>query len=442
MYRIEKTFNSETRAGLKVIFNSENTGIQINGSEEEISVLNLDLEYSTKSGKEFEVDDFLTLRYDNEANEMRIDFTEPDGMRIFKAKLNLTIPTLSEISAKTENGPIAIAGVEGFQKIESENGPIAVLDIKGDLNLRSENGPVKATQITGDIDIEIENGPIKMLNCDGKCHVKGENGIIKIKESTGELNINNENGQVRILKSKYQNANITNSNGGIYFDFLFLDEGNFVFKNENGKINLVVPNDIQCDLTARNEVGKINIGIDGNYDKKRENGMSIIHLVKDSGRVKIEAANQNGSIIISDEKMKKEGNFNFSGFSGIFENIMGNIPEKDKAKVKIKMEKAKEKINNINFDDIEDKINTTMKKVERAVEREFSSDKNGEILNKVKENLNKAMENLDVNLSETSSEDSKRSGSTEKSKIMILQMLQDGKINSEEAEKLLKAIGE
>jgi len=82
MNKIEKTFNSETRSGLKIFFNSENVGIKIKGTDEENSVLYIDMEYSSRSDNEYEISDFLTMKYNKEDNEMHIEFKDPDPFTI------------------------------------------------------------------------------------------------------------------------------------------------------------------------------------------------------------------------------------------------------------------------------------------------------------------------------------------------------------------------
>ncbi len=441
MYRIEKTFTSETRPGLRLNFNSENVGIQIKGSQEHTSLLELSMEYNTKSKEELVISEFIKLEYNSEANEMNILISEPEGMRVFKAKLELTVPENTQVRAETENGPLAIAGLKGDLILKTENGPIALLDIAGDIQYEGENGPVDAKNINGNISFNIENGPINIRKSEGNCQIKGENGIIKIKGCSGRLNIENQNGQIRVLESGYAAAEINNVNGGLYYEFKPLEEGIFNFTNQNGKIRLIIPESIQCDLTAENRLGKINVGIEGNYDKQKINGKTQIHLMKESGRVKIKAANENGSINISGSGDKDSKQFSFDGFAGAFDDVMANIPEEDKEKVKIKLEKVKDKLANIDFDKIEKKIDAAARKFEEVVEKEFDSDESGKIMHKVKINLNKAMDKLNTKLQDfdVNPEEPKKN---EESRLMILKMLQDGKITSDEAEKLLKAIGD
>jgi hypothetical protein len=202
-----------------------------------------------------------------------------------------------------------------------------------------------------------------------------------------------------------------------------------------------LPDDIQCDLTAENRLGKINIGIDGNYDKQKVDGKTQIHLLKESGRVKIQTVNENGSINISRAGKTEDRHFNFNGFVGSFDEVIANIPEADKEKAKRKLEKVKNKLAKIDFDKIETKIEAATRKFEEAFEKEFDADQTGKIMQKVKINLDKALDKLNTKLQDKD-EKPEESTKNEESKLMILKMLQDGKITSEEAEKLLKAIGE
>ncbi|KQC11372.1 MAG: hypothetical protein APR54_11005 [Candidatus Cloacimonas sp. SDB] len=424
MFKVERTLKSSTGSGLKVKFKSKNIGIRIKGWETEESELKLEMEYSSASGREYDLGDYLILNYDDKLNEMQIEFKELADMKIVFADLKLSVPEKSEINADTENGSLSMQNLNGI------------------FELKTENGSVTASEITGGVTIKTENGSLRLKECSCECNLKNENGAIKIKECNGDLKIVNENGQVRILGAGYDSAEIINENGGIYYEFCSLEEGKFTFKNENGKIDLIVPDDLNYDLTARNEIGNINISVAGNYDKSRENDMNIVHLVHKSGKVKIDASNENGSINISGDKIRKSRNFEFFNFSDIFNDVMDNIPEIDKAKLKIKLDKAKDKIEKINFKDVESKINTTLKKVENAIEKEFGSEKSNEILKKVKTGFKAALKDFEKFSTKDMGNGSNEVETAEKSKLKILQMLQNGKINSEEAEKLLKALGD
>jgi len=80
-------------------------------------------------------------------------------------------------------------------------------------------------------------------------------------------------------------------------------------------------------------------------------------------------------------------------------------------------------------------------KIEAAFSSEFDNDKNGNIMKKVKVKISDAMENLNSR-NKQEKDNAGNKSSNEQSKLMILKMLQEGKITSDEAEKLLKAIGE
>jgi len=441
MKKIEKTFTSETRSGLKVNFSSENIGITITGSEAEESVLKMKLEYSSKSEKEFEISEFLKMEYDNSKNEMNLEIDQPDEIHVIKVSLALQVPVNTQINAVTENGPVAIAGLTGKQVVKTENGPAKLGSITGDIDVTSENGPIVISKLTGDIIIKTENGPVKINGSSGNCQINGENGLIKIKEGSGELKIRNENGQVRIVKGMFSKVEASNENGVIYYDFQPIDEGNFSFTNQNGKISLILPDEVQCDLNLENEIGRINIGIEGNYDKRKENGKNFLHLLRESGRVKISASNENGSINVSSDGSVGKSCCDFSDFTGMFDEIMHSVPEGDVEKVKIKLERAKEKLEKLDLNKLENKINKAAAKIEAAFSSEFDNDKNGNIMKKVKVKISDAMENLNSR-NKQEKDNAGNKSSNEQSKLMILKMLQEGKITSDEAEKLLKAIGE
>jgi len=457
MNTIEKTLQFETKKNLKVLFQSENIGIQIIGREENTTDFHVRLEYRDPFEKDIKFEDLVSADYDSKKNTLKIQINDLENMQYVNSKLELFVPHVTEINAKSENGNVSIQNLYGVQTVDTENGPIKIEHTNGKFICKSENGPIKILNSNGDAEIECENSSIVMRGCDGKLKIDGENGPVKLVNCKGSLELNIENGSSRVLGADFVNANIKIENGSIYYEFNPIKEGKFKFENENGKIHLVIPDGIPYHILAKNERGSFNVGLEGNYDRKKEGNMQILEMVKESGNVEIYATNRNGSIRFVKNQSPGQTfgvNFDFSSISDSLDKILDNIPEEfNKEIIRKKIGKAKEKIKKIkvNIPDVGAIVQDAMKGVQEEISVIFTDEKKDQAkgnkkyekaAEKVKRRINKVMTKIRTafeTYDHSEKQDEKVDGT---SRLKILQMLQEGKITADEAERLIKAMEE
>ncbi len=437
MIRIEKKLKSETRSNLELKLESRNLGIKVEGWDKEHTEFDIKLEYESDSGSEIILEDVIKTNYESDANLLTIEIENVEHVKTLKADLRLLVPKLTETEGNLENGPIRISGLEGTQKISSENGLIKLQDCRGELHLQNENGSLKINDHVGDITASTENGAFVIKNCQGIFKITTENGVVKSYNSAGKLDLIGENNVVKVLDSKFDQVDIKSENGSIYYEFAEISAGSFKFSNINGRIQLIIPDKIPVSLEAVNGNGRINIGVKGEYERSSEHGKAKVIMMRGNGNVKIRAENEQGSINISDTAMKTRKTFKFSGISDMINNIMDSIPEQELEKADESIERVKMKIKSIDFKGIEQKVQAAMNKVDEAISSEFTSDKNREILAKVKIKVDKALGGIQETFRKTEDQNEKE----EQSRLKILKMVEEGKITVDEAEKLLAALG-
>ncbi|MCK4654036.1 MAG: DUF4097 family beta strand repeat protein, partial [Candidatus Cloacimonetes bacterium] len=336
MVKLEKTYEFETKSNLVVEFESENIGLEVIGWEKETSEFFIKLDFEKADDKEITIEDIVDAKYNKKKNTLNIRLNEPVNIRHMNSQLELKVPYVTEIIAKTENGGISIENLHGIQTVTTENGAIKMDHVNGDLVCKTENGAMNILDCKSNVKLETENGSMKMKNCEGNLNLKSENGAYKLIGCKGNLELKNENGAIRILDSELAKATIINRNGSIYYEFTSIEKGQFKFENENGKIHLIIPEEVPYKIEAINEMGRFHVGLEGNYDRRKEGNEQIIEMVKGSGKVEISVKNKHGSISFMNHPMK-EGKFRFdmSFVSDAMDKAMENIPDEyfDKEKI-------------------------------------------------------------------------------------------------------------
>jgi hypothetical protein len=95
-------------------------------------------------------------------------------------------PTRADLTLKTTNGPISVAGVSGSVHARTTNGPIGLKDSGGRIDVRAQNGPVSFAGRGGEVSLTAVNGPINVRLDgdrwqDGSLAARAENGPVHVR---------------------------------------------------------------------------------------------------------------------------------------------------------------------------------------------------------------------------------------------------------------------
>ena len=435
MDKFKKYLKFDVQGNLTLKYAAQNIGVVIGGWEREEAELQLKIVLK-KDAEQNEVEEAIKIEYDTNTNLLAVNLEElEDEFSIRKAQFHINVPFKTKISAKVENAMLSINNLEGEQTLQSENGMLNIIAVKGDIKAETENGMMKFDRIMGDVTAKTENGMTAMKKIKGKITVLSENGMIKISDSTGNLNIEEENGSTKIINSTFGNAVIRAENGNIYYETGKLDKGNLRFENENGKIQLITDEDVPYDITAKNISGSFYVGLKGSIDKTNDGKYKVFHLVNGNGNVKIYMENENGSIKLLNNPISK-GGVAFDNFSNLIdeEKISGEV--KDKIKI------IKQKISKSEIPGILEKVEDIIKNIPEQIDAIKSNKDISNIGNEIKKVVKTKMEEM-TNQLKNVSPDTKENEDDEvlkRSRKKIFEMLQDGKIDAEQAEKLIKAM--
>lgn len=122
----------------------------------------------------------------------------------FSFHMDVKVPRKTDLNVRTENGPVAIRGIQGQVHAETANGQLTCEDITGSLNARSRNGGIVCRAIEGGLLARASNGSIEVDGRDATAayaiYCETDNGAIKLnlpKNSSFYLAAMTSNGYVK-----------------------------------------------------------------------------------------------------------------------------------------------------------------------------------------------------------------------------------------------------
>ena len=92
--------------------------------------------------------------------------------RSWSVSYELFVPRRTDVTARSQNGPVSARGVSGRLDLATQNGPVTFRDVGGDARGRTQNGPV-TVQLSGSkwdgrgLDAQTANGPVTLTIPDG-----------------------------------------------------------------------------------------------------------------------------------------------------------------------------------------------------------------------------------------------------------------------------------
>ncbi len=128
----------------------------------------------------------------DEEGALSVSVDWPDGKPRNRegCSFDVLIPDALDVTLRTTNGRIDLAGLRGKADLHTSNGGIEVTVHGGPLDATTSNGQIKATDIKGTIDASTSNGRIEISDAVGRVDAKTSNGTIVVSlapEGTGPV---------------------------------------------------------------------------------------------------------------------------------------------------------------------------------------------------------------------------------------------------------------
>jgi hypothetical protein len=252
-----------------------------------------------------------------------------------------------------------------------------------EFDIHVTDGSITASNVSGNIKLQLDKGEIKIDKSEGKLFAINFSGNIKIHDFTGFLDLNANLGSIKIIDWNKAMGSIITGNGEVLLSLKKISN-NIKINSNKGNISIGLSKDSACTIIAR--ATDIMNYIDSPLKGKNEGNIANINYL--DGKNKIEAFSSNCKIIVAKSEDLK--------------NISPDMEEL--------------------LNDIESSFKESFKFF-------------GKMLDTFSKKLSKSFNNAFSNM-----EDKKDKGNSPNEKMMILNMLKEGKITAEEAEKLLNAL--
>ncbi len=416
--------------------------------------------------EEFNWEDCISTNYINGLVEIVLDEVEGMERRFLspnRSFIKILVPADLVVEVEMENLPVSFSEVHNTLVVSSENAAIRIHECNGSKKISNENGPISIKNCEGDLVIEVENGPLSAEMVGGaKLEVKSENGPVKIREAC------------------FPEVNIESENGVISFETLFVEDARIYLKTENGMVHFVLPDDMDYEIRATTETGRIKSRLpqavveDGDECViVKGNGSSKITITTENGMIKIgegEKVNLEflkakldllkdslGKVASSEDMEKVYGLYN--NVSEYVSNRIANVKEAGvKESISEQLEKIKQLLEEFDYREATEKTIASVEELANKIHGELqknldklgqrvhesvqvSSGKHSFKLDGLGDYINKVINSPLIKPYLGGEMKAKEKDEVaDRSRLKILEMLEAGKISSEEAERLLKAI--
>jgi hypothetical protein len=190
----------------------------------------------------------------------------------------VTVPPGVAVTAESDDGGIAVAGVAGAN-LDSGGGPVQASHIDGPLTISSEDGGITVSDVTAPgVNLDSGGGPIQVGRIDGPLTVASEDGGITVNGLTGDLNADTGGGPIAGDLSSGR-ASVLSEDGSVALTFasapgyVFVDTGGgpaqltfdqppaaVMISTENGSASVAVPGGPYA-VTAHTEGGSQTVDV-------------------------------------------------------------------------------------------------------------------------------------------------------------------------------------
>ncbi len=198
-------------------------------------------------------------------------------------EMKLAVPHKTNLRLRADNGNIEVADVAGRVFCGADNGRVSLRNVAGTTDLSAANGTVSAEQLAGDCAARADNGRVTIRFADGAagaCNLRASNGRIICRNVSGQVTAQADNGDVDV-------AYAPGAPAACRVDLT----------SQNGRIRLVVPQNVSAAVDARAANGRIRtklpVTVKGQLSGERIEGTlgggeGLVRLRASNGTIQLE----------------------------------------------------------------------------------------------------------------------------------------------------------
>jgi hypothetical protein len=204
--------------------------------------------------------------------EIEIDVPRDANVNVKGQETKITIDSIRKATIKTAGGDISLRNVAEGVRAATYEGDVSVENSGGAMNLESATGNILA----------FETAPSEIGD------------VFRAKTS---------NGAIALQGLEHRQIEVNSISGSISYNGEFLTGGLYTFGTSNGAINLAIPSNSSCKVSASYGFGgfRSEIPIDKTIENKNPSGQNIIGLMGD-GNATLNLTTASGAIRIRSKK--------------------------------------------------------------------------------------------------------------------------------------------
>jgi len=265
------------------------------------------------------------------------------------------------------------------------------------------------------------------------------------------LECETEVGQIKIKEAEVSDVSISSETGNIEYQLLPIKQNQSKIEAEIGKVKIILPNEINVDIKASSEMGNISSFLKNTIITPFDEGITLKSETNNAehGNAVIQVCSEIGSIVLmnNDTKVEEESQkFTNSKFNQEINRAMNEMSKVTKVLGSPALRKSIGGAFSNLGEVIKNSVQTALKEADVTIKesmRDMKADMQKQRNDMKSENTrNRHDRQYGSAFSDRNSgfRSEERLSDNEKSRLKILDLLEQGKITHEEAEKLLKAI--
>jgi Putative adhesin len=137
--------------------------------------------------------DTIEVHAEQNGNHVTVDARVPKAERTFgiswhrsrMAKLIVSVPSSSNIVAKSGDGPIDVERITGRVDLRSGDGSIQARDLSGDVRAHTGDGSMKLDGVNGALDVDTGDGTISVSGTFTSLHARSGDGSVTVRAASG-----------------------------------------------------------------------------------------------------------------------------------------------------------------------------------------------------------------------------------------------------------------
>ncbi|HEY5219916.1 MAG TPA: DUF4097 family beta strand repeat-containing protein [Gemmatimonadaceae bacterium] len=176
------------------------------------------------------------IRFDASDNRVSVDASDVNG----DARLEITVPVGTRISAQSREGTVNIQGTKGAVSVRTQNGDVKVQDAAGHIDFGTLSGDITASELNGDV------------------NASSVSGDVVLSSVTGNVSATTVSGNVRLENVTSHSITAQSTSSDVSFQGIIAPDGRYEFTTHSGDVELAIPPAASAQLTVSTWNGSID----------------------------------------------------------------------------------------------------------------------------------------------------------------------------------------